>query len=89
MRHPRHAADEEGEGYFASVSDLMVGILFVFLLMLTVFAVNYHQAEQKQLVQRSLYERLVVERSNCKCKNLKRSGRRPKRIPPGTAAFRC
>ena len=51
MRHPRHAADEEGEGYFASVSDLMVGILFVFLLMLTVFALNYRQAEQEQLVQ--------------------------------------
>jgi chemotaxis protein MotB len=61
MRQPRFAADEEGEGYFASVSDLMVGILFVFLLMLTVFAVNYHQAEQEQLVQRSLYERLVAE----------------------------
>jgi flagellar motor protein MotB len=61
MRHPRHAADEEGEGYFASVSDLMVGILFVFLLMLTVFALNYRQAEQEQLVQRSLYERLAAE----------------------------
>jgi len=61
MRQLRHAADEEGEGYFASVSDLMVGILFVFLLMLTVFALNYHQAEQDQLVQRSLYERKVAE----------------------------
>lgn len=61
MRHHCHAADEEGEGYFASVSDLMVGILFVFLLMLTVFALNYRQAEQEQLVQRSLYERLAAE----------------------------
>jgi len=43
MRGSRHAADEEGDGYFASVSDLMVGILFVFLLMLTVFALNYRQ----------------------------------------------
>lgn len=33
--------EPEGEGYFASVSDLMVGILFVFLLMLTVFALNF------------------------------------------------
>lgn len=32
---------EAGEGYFASVSDLMVGVLFVFLLMLTVFALNF------------------------------------------------
>ncbi|HEY4251090.1 MAG TPA: hypothetical protein VGM87_07810 [Roseomonas sp.] len=34
-------AEEEGEGYFASISDLMVGVLFVFLLMLTVFALNF------------------------------------------------
>jgi chemotaxis protein MotB len=61
MRQPRHASEEEGEGYFASVSDLMVGILFVFLLMLTVFALNYHQAEREQLVQRSRYERLVAQ----------------------------
>jgi len=33
--------DEGGDGYFASVSDLMVGILFVFLLMLAVFALAY------------------------------------------------
>lgn len=35
------AEEAESEGYFASVSDLMVGILFVFLLMLTVFALNF------------------------------------------------
>jgi len=34
-------SESEGEGYFASVSDLMVGVLFVFLLMLTVFALNF------------------------------------------------
>ena len=61
MRHLRNALDEEGDGYFASVSDLMVGILFVFLLMLTVFALNYRQAEQDQLIERSRYERLMVE----------------------------
>jgi chemotaxis protein MotB len=61
MRQLRHASEEEGEGYFASVSDLMVGILFVFLLMLTVFALNYHQAEREQLIQRSRYERLVAQ----------------------------
>jgi chemotaxis protein MotB len=61
MRGSRHTADEEGEGYFASVSDLMVGILFVFLLMLTVFALNYRQAEQDQLIERSRYEQLMAE----------------------------
>ncbi|HJS85421.1 MAG TPA: hypothetical protein VJ779_08170 [Acetobacteraceae bacterium] len=53
--------DEAGEGYFASVSDLMVGILFVFLLMLTVFALNYRKAEQDQLIERRRYEQLLAE----------------------------
>ena len=49
---------EEGgaEGYFASVSDLMVGILFVFLLMLTVFALNYRVAEHDQEVSRTRFD---------------------------------
>jgi flagellar motor protein MotB len=41
LARTRHLEEPEGEGYFASVSDLMVGILFVFLLMLTVFALNF------------------------------------------------
>jgi chemotaxis protein MotB len=45
-----------GEGYFASASDLMVGILFVFLLMLTVFALNYKDAEDDQRVEKARYE---------------------------------
>jgi chemotaxis protein MotB len=46
------AADESGgEGYFASVSDMMVGILFIFLLLLTVFALNFREAEQEQKVK--------------------------------------
>jgi chemotaxis protein MotB len=50
--------DEEGgaEGYFASVSDLMVGILFVFLLMLSVFALNYRVAEHDQEVSRARFD---------------------------------
>lgn len=39
--------EEGGEGYFASVSDLMVGILFVFLLMLTVFALNFRSSQDQ------------------------------------------
>jgi len=54
-------SDEDGEGYFASVSDLMVGILFVFLLMLTVFALNFREAEDKQKIEMSKYEELRVK----------------------------
>ena len=49
----RGEAEESEEGYFASVSDLMVGILFVFLLMLTVFALNFRDAESEQMVERA------------------------------------
>jgi chemotaxis protein MotB len=41
MSGTRLTEEPESEGYFASVSDLMVGVLFVFLLMLTVFALNF------------------------------------------------
>ena len=40
-------SEESGEGYFASVSDLMVGVLFVFLLLMTVFALNYRDDKTK------------------------------------------
>jgi chemotaxis protein MotB len=54
------STDEDGgEGYFASVSDLMVGVLFVFLLMLTVFALNFRDAEQAQTVEREKYEQAL------------------------------
>jgi flagellar motor protein MotB len=52
----RELEAEGGERYFASVSDLMVGILFVFLLMLTVFALNYREAEKQQVVSRAELE---------------------------------
>jgi flagellar motor protein MotB len=52
----RDLEEEGGDGYFASVSDLMVGILFVFLLMLAVFALNYREAEHKQEISRVKYE---------------------------------
>jgi chemotaxis protein MotB len=55
-----HAEEEDaGEGYFASISDLMVGILFVFLLMLTVFALSYAD-EDKDSVIRILEQRVAA-----------------------------
>ena len=54
---------EDGDGYFASISDLMVGILFVFLLMLAVFALNYREAEHDQEVSR---EKFAIEAHKAK-----------------------
>ncbi|HEX6010226.1 MAG TPA: hypothetical protein VFY87_00185 [Geminicoccaceae bacterium] len=48
----------EDEGYLASVSDLMVGMLFVFIIMLMGFALNYRSAEGLAQADRS---RLLVE----------------------------
>ncbi|WP_316205343.1 hypothetical protein [Bradyrhizobium sp. SZCCHNS3004] len=50
------AAEEGGgEGYFASVSDMMVGILFIFLLLLTVFALNFREAEHDHKIKYAEY----------------------------------
>lgn len=46
-RTSAEAETEGGEGYFASVSDLMIGIVFVFLLMLTVLALNFREADER------------------------------------------
>src|SRR5579883_2524827 len=40
-------SEEHDEGYFASFTDLLVGILFIFIIMLMIFATNYQQ-KQKQ-----------------------------------------
>jgi chemotaxis protein MotB len=45
----RDAAREGSEGgnYFASMTDLMLGLLFIFIIMLMAFALNLREAEQK------------------------------------------
>ena len=43
----------EDEGYLASVSDLMVGMLFVFIIVLMGFALNYRSAEGLAQADRS------------------------------------
>lgn len=46
MQHQKapHLADEE-ESYFISMTDLMVGMLFIFIIMLMSFALNFRVAE--------------------------------------------
>jgi chemotaxis protein MotB len=51
MRQSKIEQEEGGEGYFASISDLMVGILFIFLLMLAVFAINYASEDKDQRIR--------------------------------------
>lgn len=66
LARAREIEEPEGEGYFASVSDLMVGILFVFLLMLTVFALNFQvSTDELETIKREVarLETLARERA--------------------------
>lgn len=50
MRMTLDDQEDAGEGYFASISDLMVGILFIFLLLLTVFAINFADEDKDKVI---------------------------------------
>ncbi len=41
FRHRRADEIEEGESYYVSMTDMMVGVLFIFIIMLSYFALNY------------------------------------------------
>jgi chemotaxis protein MotB len=44
-----HAADfEDEESYFISMTDVVIGLLFVFIIMLMFFAMRFQEATQKQ-----------------------------------------
>jgi chemotaxis protein MotB len=43
----RYTVDDE-ESYFISMTDLMVGLLFIFIIMLMVFALQYREAQQQK-----------------------------------------
>lgn len=38
--------NEDGENYFVSMTDMMVGMLFIFIIMLMVFALNYRVSDE-------------------------------------------
>jgi flagellar motor protein MotB len=42
----QHHLVEEDESYFVSMTDLMVGLLFIFIIMLMFFALQYREAER-------------------------------------------
>jgi chemotaxis protein MotB len=81
--HPHGPVAEEfdGESYLASLSDLMVGMLFVFILMLMAFALTYRTAQdasersnkelQDQLGEVESAERLLTENDSVRRKMLR------------------
>lgn len=42
------AGSEEGENYFVSMTDMMVGVLFIFILMLMAFALDFRRTSDEQ-----------------------------------------
>jgi chemotaxis protein MotB len=43
-----HGGSEEGENYFVSMTDMMVGVLFIFIIMLMVFALDFRTKTEVQ-----------------------------------------
>jgi len=48
VEEEKHAASEEGENYFVSMTDMMVGVLFIFIIMLMVFALDFRTKTDDQ-----------------------------------------
>ncbi|MCV0394851.1 MAG: OmpA family protein [Rhizobiaceae bacterium] len=48
VEEENHAASEEGENYFVSMTDMMVGVLFIFIIMLMVFALDFRTKTDDQ-----------------------------------------
>ena len=54
-------ASEGGENYFVSMTDMMVGMLFLFIILLMVFALNYRVSDDDSKRIRECLERVVRE----------------------------
>ena len=52
--------EDEGAGYLVSVSDIMTGLLFVFIITLVAFVIQFQDAsEKKDIVTKILEEKAV------------------------------
>jgi flagellar motor protein MotB len=57
----RQAVQEEEENYFVSMTDMMVGILFIFIIMLMVFALQFKQQTDETAKQKTKSEAQIEE----------------------------
>ncbi len=60
----RHDAEAGDDSYLASLSDLMVGMLFIFIIMLMAFALSYTSATGAANSQRAALECLLTKNQN-------------------------
>ena len=61
VAHGSTGAEEEGENYFISMTDMMVGILFIFIIMLMVFALNLQQLTDQTRDQINVADELALQ----------------------------
>lgn len=47
FRHRRSEELEEGESFYVSMTDMMVGVVFIFIIMLAYLALNFHKTTEK------------------------------------------
>lgn len=60
--------EDEGAGYLISVSDLMSGLLFIFIITLMAFVLNFHRETRKAAVEKARAESTRVQLGNEKAK---------------------
>jgi len=53
--------DDEGAGYLISISDMMSGLLFIFIITLVAFIINFQDAIQRQEKERKEYEKIAAD----------------------------
>jgi flagellar motor protein MotB len=53
--------EDEGAGYLISISDMMSGLLFVFIITLVAFIINFQDAIQQSEKKKKQYEQTVIE----------------------------
>ncbi len=56
--------DDDSSGYLISVSDMMSGLLIIFIITLVAFIINYHDAVSRQEQARQLQEKIVTRLTN-------------------------
>jgi len=57
----QYLMDDEGAGYLISISDMMSGLLFVFIITLVAFIINFQDAIQRQETERKEYEKVAAD----------------------------
>lgn len=63
MPRRQQARIADDESYFVSMTDLMIGLLFIFIIMLMSFTINFRQAETRSQEEELKSRRLQVERN--------------------------